>query len=699
MSQLDRTLNKSKEYVNTLLAELPEITNTVKDFREVNKDGDSKPEENIDEITSNIEKTIDALKKIPLEIKQINGKPVQTVAFCGPSNSGKSTMFEHISGFNVPTGINLSTMSSLAIIPNELNDENSGNKLISDAENIFPNFELKPFESSEDVIKEDEPNNRLFVSSYKLENENNPINVVLIDLPDFNSIFDTNWKKAKLGISRADTVIFTISVTAYPLQSTIEILKEILSKAGSFVYLLTQVDPEDDDDFKRCAEEIRNHLLEIVSKKDEFKNIKNADGKSLVELLASCPFYYSPKKKSSPDKKIHIYKLENCNEEFNQIIFTGAVETIFESKFNKIRYSSEQALEHCEKLESIVKNQQKFLKDVDDIVTQTAKNICGSDESWPVPYVLTILREELNKSQSPKIREIEKYISNVFFYFSGKLKNAKKLFIGLFNKQPIKVTQNNIQAKFEEEADNCLKEIGLNINAPTKLNLQVTERNELIKEFMLSEPPHFGEWKEEVRKKITEWIEEQKILQVQRNNNANIGNVNNLPNGIILKPNTIVDKLKYFTILPLKKTYDLFVCIEEWLSTRTRLDWLKIINKVGGNILLPLGVLLIIVDYFFDGGMGELGLITLVGACPALTGALSDYLMQIYVAIDLGDEVEKARISWKELSIKSCKEFLMEKLIKPNILKNCMSEESIEKCLSHISKSKEACIKLQEILE
>ncbi len=698
MSQLDRTLNKSKEYVNTLLAELPEIINTVKDFREVNKDGNSKPEENIDEISSNIEKTNDSLKKIPLEVKQINGKPVQTVAFCGPAKSGKSTMFKHISGFNVPTGFNISTMSSLAIIPNELNYENSDNKLISDAENIFPNFELKLFKSSDDVIKEDEPINRLFVSSYKLENENNPVNVVLIDLPDFNSIFDTNWEMAKLGISRADTVIFTVSVTAYRNQSTIDILKEVLSKAGSFVYLLTQVAPEDDD-FKGCAEEIRNNLLDVVSKKDEFKNTKNADGKSLAELLASCPFYYSPYKNIIPEKKIQIYKLENCNEEFNQIIFTGAVETIFESKFNKMRYSREQALQHCKDLEPIVKNQQQFLKDVDDIVTHTTENICGFDKSWPVPYVLTILREELNKSQSPIIREIEKFFSKGFLFLSGKLKNAKNSFVGLFNKQPIKVSKNNIQAKFEEEADNCLKEIGLNRNAPTKLNLQVTERNKLIDEFMSSEPPHLGEWKDEVRAKITKWINEQKDIQAQRENNAKLENENKLPYGIIERDNSFASKLKIIASFPFTKTYDLFVCIGRWLSTRTKFDWLEIINKVGGDILLPLGILLIILDYFVDGGMGELGLITLVGACPAITGALTDYLMQIYVAVGLGNIAKEAQDLWKKGAIKSCEEFLMKKLIEPNILKYCMSRENIEKCLSHISKSKEACIKLQEILE
>ena len=123
MNQLDETLNKSKEYVNTLLEELPLILSNVQNFRNINKESESKSEENIDEISSNIEKTIDSLKKIPLEIKQINGKPVQTVAFCGPAKSGKSTMFKHMSGFDTSTGYDISTMSSLAIIPKDKNIE------------------------------------------------------------------------------------------------------------------------------------------------------------------------------------------------------------------------------------------------------------------------------------------------------------------------------------------------------------------------------------------------------------------------------------------------------------------------------------------------------------------------------------------------------------------------------------------------
>ena len=141
------------------------------------------------------------------------------------------------------------------------------------------------------------------------------------------------------------------------------------------------------------------------------------------------------------------------------------------------------------------------------------------------------------------------------------------------------------------------------------------------------------------------------------------------------------------------------VNISNWLSTRTELGWLKIINQVGGDILLPLGVLLIVLDYFIDGGLGQFGLITLIGACPALSGALTAFLMQIIGAIGLKKIAEKAQASWKKHSVDSCKEFIMKKLIEPKIINLCMSRKSINECLIHILKSKEACTNLQKNLK
>ena len=183
MNQFDETLNKSKEYVNTLLEELPLAVEQVKvlrssDNKSENQDDNKHSSETneVEKIAKNIEKTIDSFKKIPLEIKEIDGKPVQTVAFCGPAKSGKSTMFELMSGFDTSTGYDISTMSSLAIIPNEKNKNYSDDELISNSENIFPNFELERFTSPNDVLKKGEPENRLFIGSYNSEDENSPKN-------------------------------------------------------------------------------------------------------------------------------------------------------------------------------------------------------------------------------------------------------------------------------------------------------------------------------------------------------------------------------------------------------------------------------------------------------------------------------------------------------------------------------------------
>ena len=541
----------------------------------------------------------------------------------------------------------------------------------------------------------------MFVGSYNPEDENSSINVVLIDLPDFDSIYDTNWEKAKLGISRADTVIFTVSNEKYRSESVFNIMKEVLSKAGSFVYLLTKLDP-DDDNFKACAEKIRNNLLEDVSKNEEFSTIKNADGKSLAELLDSCPFYYSPHNRRFANKEIQIQKLINCTTEFKPMLFTGAVETIFESKFKKMQYSSELALQHCENLQFIVEKQDKFLNDIDEIVNLTAIKIIGSGDSWPLPYVLTILREELNKSRSSLVLEVEKIFSKIIFLIPKILKNAKDSLRDLLSTSPIGISKDDIRLRIEQEADNCLKEICLNKNAPSEFKFEATERSKFVEEFMNSEPPHFGDWQEEVRNEIKNWIKEQEAEQLKRASEEKKQNDEEVPYGLIEKGSGFKFRLKqigFYAILPFKKIYDLVLEITEWLKSRTRLEWLRIINQVGGDILLPLGILLIALDYFIDGGLGQFGLITLIGACPALGGALTNYLTQIIGAVGLEDTAKKAQNSWKERSIDSCREFFMEKLIKPNIVKSCMSKENIDECLLHILKAKEACREMQNCLK
>ena len=703
MSQLDRTLKKAKEYVDILLEELHLTIATVQDFKNNNHENENKSEYNLNEITSNIEKTIDSLKKIPLEIKQIDGKPVQTVAFCGPAKSGKSTMFKKMSGFDIPTGSDISTMSSLAIIPNDKGSEYSDKKLLSDAENIFPNFEINILPNSNVLIKKDETINRLYVSSYSLDNYYSSIKVVLIDLPDFGAIFETNWDKAKLGINRADTVIFTVSASTYRNESVMVILKEVLSKAGSFVFLLTKVDPEvknpKNEDFQSCAERIRNNLIEDVSINKDFTSIKNADGKSLKELLDSCPFYFSPHKRLS-DYSIIIQKLKNCTEEFDQMLFKGAEETIFESKFKKIQYSAEQAMHHCDNLQHIVETQQKFLNNVDEIVKETAKEIIGKQGNCPIHYILKILREELNKSRSSWVLRMEDFIVSKVIRLP-KFKNMKNSPNNCFNNLPKDNNEDELRKNIRKEADKCLNKICSNKNLPSKLKYDSIEISEFVEKFMSIEPPHLGDWQKEVRTEIIKWIKEQKEEAAKRDSEASKQNEGEIPYGIIEKGSGFKFRLKqigFYTQLPFIKIKDLVVNIINFIQNATPLQWLNIVNNVGGDILLPLGVLLIVLDYFILDGVGQLGLITIIGACPAIGGAIIAALSQIVGAIGLQDTANKAKDSWVKLSVKSCEEFFIKELIKPKILKYCISKENTEKCLQNISKSKEACKKLQELL-
>ena len=213
---------------------------------------------------------------------QMRGEnPVLIATLYGPSGAGKSTLFKLLTGVEVPAGgaVRPCSMACAAAVPESLNDPQK-------LEALFPGFITEKLISQSQIRQTDGPD-RLLFDTYAAQRKH-PIQLVLVDVPDFNTVEKTNWDKAEKMLERAEVVIFMVYDNAYSDEKVIQELARCCKKSASMVYLLTMTNAE-------AAKQIWDDLLQKVSGKFEVFKEKRSDGKTLYQFLSESPVYYSPR--------------------------------------------------------------------------------------------------------------------------------------------------------------------------------------------------------------------------------------------------------------------------------------------------------------------------------------------------------------------------------------------------------------------
>ena len=213
---------------------------------------------------------------------QMRGKdPVLIATLYGPSGAGKSTLFKLLTGVDVPAGgaVRPCSMACAAAVPESLDDPQ---KLAV----LFPGYIAEKLVSQTQIRQTDGPDQLLFATY--AEKKKQAIQLVLVDVPDFNTVEKTNWDKAEKMLERAEVVIFMVYDNAYSDDKVIQELARCCKKSASMAYMLTMTNAE-------AAKQIWADLVQKVSGRFASFQENRADGKTLHQFLLESPVYFSPR--------------------------------------------------------------------------------------------------------------------------------------------------------------------------------------------------------------------------------------------------------------------------------------------------------------------------------------------------------------------------------------------------------------------
>ncbi|MCH5372523.1 MAG: hypothetical protein JJ992_00985 [Planctomycetes bacterium] len=213
--------------------------------------------------------------------EQQDAEPVMVATLYGPSGAGKSAWFRQLTGIDVPSGdvVRPMTFACAMAVPQSLNDAERLGRL-------FPGFSLEPLDDVDELRRPGADDDRLLYVSYAPEAETQPLPLVLVDVPDFNTVEQANWDKAERVLDRAEVVVFVVFGDAYKDDRVISELARCCRKAGFLAYLFTKTKPA-------AAQAKWRDLLDTVQRFESFQQQRN-DGRALHAFLACCDAYTSP---------------------------------------------------------------------------------------------------------------------------------------------------------------------------------------------------------------------------------------------------------------------------------------------------------------------------------------------------------------------------------------------------------------------
>ena len=383
------------------------------------------------------------LKGRPLLQATDTQKPWLVVTLFGPTGAGKSTVFRWLTGLEVPAGNarRPMTFNPLVAYPKSLGDA----QLLSQ---LFPSYELHALQDPGTLQERPESRESLYYQAYTPADSDQSLNLILADVPDFDTIYQENWTKAEDMMRRAEMVVFTVYPAAYMDRAVIHNLHRCCRHAGKLVMLFTKA-----EDLAQI-EEIWRDLVEKTASAEvlhPFQEESRQDGRRLCEFLADSEVYFSPYA-ARPELK-EIQPLKTGAPSFLSLLHgLDGVQILLAS----LREDSRRALDSLRQLIRQAEERQVLLQDqietADKHLRQAAKLVAGTVS--PEARRMQIIMQTAREYRPDWIKRIGRPITWVAGLVSGTVSSLKKVF-----KQANKGTINPLRELEKKRIGEILEEL------------------------------------------------------------------------------------------------------------------------------------------------------------------------------------------------------------------------------------------------
>ncbi|MDD3149162.1 MAG: ATP-binding cassette domain-containing protein, partial [Candidatus Riflebacteria bacterium] len=448
-----------------------------------------------------VESSYKLLEQIPLQIFEACDRPLIVVAFCGPSGAGKSTVFNMLTGLNVPAGgaVRPMTHVSFAAFPGQIID------MVS-ADEVFKGFELSRLADIADLKTPGSAAKKLLYTTYKSSDLSDSLWPCLVDIPDFNTTELSNWEKAEEMIKRADSIIFTVYPDAYKDQKTFEILKKVLQVAGNVTWLLTKLDPAES---ARYATEIHADLIKCVQNRPDFQTLRS-DGQTLADFLAASAFFYSPFSGSATLSDIQ--PLANSNQDFVTHIFCQkGLEVSLKRQLQSIKSGVSSCETVCLRAYQSHLHLKKVIDSCDELLEKAAQTITG--EEFPVFRILELIRHQLEQNRPSFLRRAFQpllLIGSGLKTALNSIRNAISGFRGIDLASSLRQRDQLERSRLQNETTNLIE---LWRRKPELTGLITEKCEEATSAVLTAElPPVDSEWEASVNESLKLWQQGNKDL-------------------------------------------------------------------------------------------------------------------------------------------------------------------------------------------